>query len=213
MMDKRILWSVPVVAVVVTLLAAAFIAVHPVKAGTPTAACPDGSNTLPCNDVPVYGIEMRAIAAHLAANPKPDYTPLAVDEKKLFQHAFRKVLKETDVYDAPGSNTVVGHIDNGFTFVNAGTEKDGYVNIRPNQWLPKDTLGPPNKAVSKFSGVPLPDGLPSQQFGWMVLDTKPSPAPGAKPIPGTRTIPHYTLLNFYWSELFGGWARYLIGSD
>src|SRR5581483_12245657 len=87
----------------------------------------------------IYGVEMRALAAEMAAHPRPDLSPIPIDEKMLYQRAYRRVIKETDVYDGPGG-AVVGHIDSGFTFVNAGQEKDGWIQIRPNQWLPKDTL-------------------------------------------------------------------------
>src|SRR5260221_7317724 len=49
----------------------------------------------------IYGIEMRAIIAEMAAHPVPEVTPLPIDEKMLNQRAYRKVIKETDVYNAP----------------------------------------------------------------------------------------------------------------
>jgi hypothetical protein len=163
-------------------------------------------------EIPVYGVEMRAVAAQMAAHPRPELTPIPIDEKMLYQRSYRRVVKETDVYDAPGGN-VVGHIDAGFTFVNAGKEVDGYIQIRPTQWLPKDALGPVNRAISHFSGVAMPDGMPTQAFGWILLDTKPSKTPGAKPIAGTQTIRRYTLVNLFAVERVGDWDWFLIGPD
>src|SRR5262245_10256512 len=219
---KRFLWLA--VAVVVVIVAG--VSIRAVYADAPGVSwqsanaqnaadkAAGGTAAIPCmNNVGVYGVEMRALAAEMAAHPNPGLAPIPVDERKLYEHSFRKVLKETDVYDGPGSTNVVGHIDNGFTFVNAGDEKNGYVEIRPNQWLPKDTRGPPNKAVSKFSGVLLPDGMPDRAFGWMVLDTKPSKVPGARPVPGTPEIKHYTLLNFFAVENVDGWDWLMVGPD
>ena len=207
---KRIAWCVLLATLIV---AAVLIAVRQVNAAGPTSCQGAATNSATCDNVPgVYGMEARALAAEMAAHPTPGLTPIPVDERQLYQHSFRKVLKETDVYDSP-SGKAIGHIDNGFTFVNAGQEKDGYIEIRPSQWLPKDVLGLPNKAVSKFSGVMLPNGMPTIPFGWMVLDTKPSRTPGAKPISGTPEIKHYTLLNFFAVENVDGWDWYEIGPN
>lgn len=180
------------------------------------ASCADDStsaNKPGCAvDPGIYGIQMRAIMAEMHAHPRPDLTPIPIDERMLFQRAYRKVIKETDVYSGP-NGAVVGHIDNGFTFVNAGQEKEGWIQIRPDQWLPKDTLGPANKAVSKFSGVALPNGLPAQPFAWILLDTRPSPTPGAKPAADAPLVKRYTLVNLFAVENVDGWDWMLIGPD
>ena len=160
----------------------------------------------------VYGLEARALNAEMTANPAPNLTPIPINEKELYQKSFRKVTKATNIYDGPGGN-VIGHMDAGFEYVNAGTEQNGFVHITPSQWLPKETLGPVNNVVSKFSGVLLPDGLPDRPFGWMVVDTKPSRSPGALPPPGTQFIRQYTLLNFFAVETVDGWDWYLIGPN
>ena len=148
----------------------------------------------------------------MAAHPVPDLTPVPINERELYSRAYRRVMTETDVYDAPNGK-VVGHIDNGFSFVNAGIVQDGWVQIRPGQWLPDKTLGVINKAISKFSGVALPNGFPSITFAWMLLDTKPSHTPGGQPPSGTTLIKRYTLVNLFASETVDGWQWYLIGPD
>ncbi len=208
-MSKRTLFWI-VVTCALSLLAVRIVSADPGDTG----CTPDNTaNPVECPaDVPVYGLEMRAVAAQMAAHPRPEVTPLPIDEHLLYSKGYRKVIKETDVYDAPNGN-VVGHIDNGFTFVNAAPGKDGWFQIRPNQWLPADVLGPVNKAVSKFAGVILPDGMPDQPFGWILLDTKPSPFPGAQPDPKTPMAKRYTLVNFFAVEKVNGWDWYLIGPD
>ena len=179
---------------------------HADPGDTPPCSAPD------CADVGVYGVEMRALAAEMAAHPRPDLQPIPIDEKMLYQRAYRRVMKETDVYNAP-NGAVVGHIDAGFNFVNAGREVDGWIQIRPDQWLPKAALGPVNKAVSKFSGVALPNGFPDRPFAWILLDTKPSRTPGGKPLQDTPTIRRYTLVNLFATEKVDGWEWYLIGPN
>ncbi len=160
----------------------------------------------------IYGIEMRALTAQMAAHPVPEVTPVPVDEKLLFSRAYRRVMQETDLYDQPNGK-VVGHIDSGFNFVNAGREKDGFIEIRTNQWVQSKVLGPVNKAVSKFGGVTLGNGLPSISFGWVLLDTKPSRTPGAHPISGTPEMKRYTRVNIFATQDIDGWTWYLVGPD
>jgi L,D-transpeptidase-like protein len=212
MRKSRVVWVG--IAFVGALVLASAVTISRADSGSPSP-CTDARTVASPDcppDVGVYGVEMRAIAAQMAAHPHPELTPIPVDEKMLYQRAYRRVVKETDVYDAPGGN-VVGHIDAGFTFVNAGKVVDGWVQIRPAQWLPQDALGPVNKAVSKFSGVAMPDGMPTQAFGWILLDTKPSKTPGAKPTPGTLSVKRYTLVNLFATERVGDWEWYLIGPD
>jgi hypothetical protein len=210
MFRSRVVW------VVIVLVVVSFPgrAIHADPGGADSCAARDAAIATPGCGVAtsIYGVEMRALAAEMAAHPRPDLSPIPIDEKMLYQRAYRRVIKETDVYDGPGG-TVVGHIDSGFTFVNAGQEKDGWIQIRPNQWLPKDTLGPVNKAVSKFSGVALPDGLPAQPFGWVLLDTRPSRTPGAKPDDAARALKRYTLINLFATENVDGWDWFLVGPN
>lgn len=197
-MKRRVL----LVAVLAALLTSLF------SAGVPASADDQpGDNT---NQV--YGAEMRAILAEMAANPTPRVTRLPIDEKQLFSRAYRRIMKETPIYDGPNGQ-VIGKIDAGFNFVNAGRVQDGFVEIRPGQWLPDNVLGPVNKAVSKFSGVTFENGLPATSFGWVLLDTKPSKSPGARPVSGTPEMKRYTLVNIFASVDVDGWLWYLVGPD
>ncbi|MHB8628011.1 MAG: L,D-transpeptidase [Aggregatilineales bacterium] len=195
----------------VLTLALAGLAVPAQAAGDPN--CPTGQTCPTVVSVPttgLYGVEARTVAALMAAHPTPGLAPVPIDLRQLYDRAYRRVMDATDVYDAPNGH-VIGHIDAGFNFVNAGTVQEGWVEIRPGQWLPEKILGPVNKAVSKYSGVALPDGLPALQFGWVLLDTKPSPTPGAQPITGTTAIKRYTLVNLFASEDVDGWTWFLVG--
>jgi hypothetical protein len=198
---------------VLTLALAAFAV--PVRAAdVPNCSTVSTAATCPAaNGVTgIYGIEARTLAAQMAAHPTPDLTPVPINERELYSRAYRRVMTATDVYDGPNGN-VIAHIDNGFSFVNAGIVQNGWVEIRPGQWLPDKTLGVVNKAISKFSGVALPNGFPSITFAWMLLDTKPSRTPGGLPPSGTALIKRYALVNLFASETVDGWQWYLIGPD
>ncbi len=217
------LWFIVIPVVTITFfgLAAGIRTAQAVNADAP---CKSDSNTEisaieNCgNELGLYGMEMRAIRAEMATDPVPNLAVAPVDERTLYQKSFSKVVKSTDIYDGPSGANVVGKftiVGSNFRFVNAGNEENGYVQIAPTQWVPKTALGPPNKSVSKFSGVLLPAGIPDRPFGWMVGggDIKPSKMPGAKPVNGTKPIPHYALLNIFAVENVDGWDWYLIAPD
>jgi hypothetical protein len=201
---------------VIIVLIALFAQGTPISRADPGTKepCPDGgANTLDCSADPgVYGVEMRTLAAEMAANPAPGLTPIPVNPKTLYGRAYRRVLRETDIYDAPDGKAV-GHIDAGLNFVNAGQDVNGWVRIGPNQWLPKEALAPVNSTVSKFSGVALPDGFPERPFGWILVNTQPSRVPGAKPLAGTPAVRRYTLVNLFAVETIDSWNWYLIGPN
>lgn len=188
----------------------------------PASADPDTKNTTPCaadnaadpgcGDVSVYGTDARALAAEIATEPTPPVDRIPVDEKLLYARPFRKVIKIGPVYDAPNGN-VIGKMDDGFQFVNAGRVVNGFVEIRTGQWIPEDALGPMNKSVSHFSGVTIRGGMPSRPFAWMLLDTRPSRTPGTKPLRETPEIKRYTLVNIYAIQVVDTWEWYLIGPD
>jgi hypothetical protein len=199
-------------AALVTVFAAVLLPISPAKADGGATCAPTNVSQTGCSSVGVYGTEMRALLAEIAANPTPNVQTIPIDEKLLYARAFRKVVKPGPIYDGPDGN-VIGNLDEGFQFVNAGRGQNGWVEIRPGQWLPEDSLGPINKAVSKFAGVLLPDGMPARPFGWVLLDTRPSLTPGARPLKGTPELKRYTLVNIFAVQVVDGWEWYLVGPD
>jgi hypothetical protein len=191
----------------------------PAHADTPSNPCANNNtaeNTIisdcAASGRGVYGIEGRALAAIMAAHPSPEVNPIPVDEKILGQHSYRRVNGETDIYNGP-NGTVVGHLDSGFNFVDAGQDVNGWTEILPNQWLPDKILGPANNIVSRFTGVLLPDGIPEIPFGWLVVNVRPSRLPGVPASTDVPIVPRYTRVNFFAVEKVGDWDWYLIGPD
>ncbi len=174
--------------------------------------CPD-SKTIGCNDVPsIDDVDPAVLAAEMTASPAPDFSALPVNPKVIYARAYRRVLQETDVYDAPSGN-IVDHIAKGLTFVNGGAAVNGWVQIGRTQWLPETVVGPMNNTVSKFSGVLLPDGLPKTAFGWIVTTTQPSKTPGAKPEADAPTFKRYKLVYLFALKNVASWNWYLVGPD
>ncbi len=199
--------------VAVALLAALLLPSLPAAADPGGAVnCAANQNLPECTQPTVYGVEMRAIAAEMALNPAPNFPQLTVEDSVIYRRAFRRVEKPTTIHDAPNGN-VIGSYPEGFIFVNAGRGKDGWVQVAQGAWVQESALGPINKAVSKFSGIQLPDGLPTRPFAWMLLDTRPSRTPGAKPVAGTEEVKRYTMVNIFAVAVVDTWEWYLIGPD
>ncbi len=201
-----------------TLCAVVMLAVTMLNVGVSHAdpggntPCVDGT-LVDCTDVPsIAAVDPGQLAAEMAAHPYPDLHPTLVDDKVLYGRAYRQVRQETDIYDMP-NGAVVGHIERGLNFVNAGQAQHGWVQIGRSQWVPQDAVGPINDTVSKFSGVLLPEGLPKVAFGWVVTTTQPSQTPGAKPEPATASIKRYTPVNLFAVATRDSWNWYLIGPN
>jgi hypothetical protein len=166
-----------------------------------------------CPDVPnMDDVDMQQLAAEMVAHPRPELSPIPVDEKMLYGRAYRKVLHATDVYGVP-NGTVVGHIDPGLNFVSAGRAVNGWVQIGRDRWVPQDAVGPINNTVSKFSGVALGNGFLPHAFGWIVTTTQPSRTPGVKAEKDTPQIKRYTLVYLFAVKTIDSWDWYMIGPD
>ncbi len=123
---------------------------------------------------------------------------------------WRLVNGPVAIYDAPGGSPV-NSIDEGFNFITVLSWEGDWAQINYGQWVYRpDHLEPAQ--VSEFSGVLTPP-YPERLFGWMLLHTKPSPAPGAAPLPGAEEIPRYARFTVYTTAQVGEWEWYLIGPD
>jgi hypothetical protein len=165
-----------------------------------------------CFEKGVFDAMMDVLEPEMTANPVPALESLPVSEEVIYRRAFRRVMQATAVYDAPGGN-VIGGLEPGFIFVNAGRGNNGWTQIAPGRFVPDEMLGRINTAVSKFSGVLLPDGMPRFQFAWVLEDVIPSAYPG-QPHPETGTeYKRYQLVNIFATQVIDGWEWYLIGPN
>lgn len=197
-------WSV---LVIVILLSQLLIGVE-IRADGPEVVCPIGAAGR-CVTGNLSATEMRAIAAEIALHPHPDVTPLTVDESMLYNRNYQRVLQAVTIFDAPDGNPI-GTLDPGFNFVTTLNRAGTWVEVNPGQWIQEEYLG--GARVSHFTGVLL-NSSPIYPFAWFLLDTRPSPRPGAEPVPGTAYTPRYTLTNIYAFAEVDGWLWYLVGPD
>ncbi len=154
-----------------------------------------------------WGISERVIRKH----PRPGLTSLAVDNKLLYDRAYRRVTEAASLHDAPGGN-VVGTLDTGFNFVTLLTEQDGWAQITPDRWINSAVLSA-NVPVSAFSGVLLPETELPYPVAWTVANTYPSDYPGGEAAEDSDLILRYTPLYLYSTVEVDSWLWYQVGPD
>lgn len=155
--------------------------------------------------------ECRAI---IEANPEPNVTNIAVDGFTLSQYSFWRVGPQpVNTYDAP-NGAVNGQIPQGFNFVNAVNQVEGWIQSEDGYWI--NQADSYYVSPSNFTGVTLPENW-NQPFGW-ILDTTgiyASSVPGGEPDSSTGLVPlHYQRFNIFAEVLAeDGWVYYMVGPD
>ncbi|GAB4444981.1 MAG: hypothetical protein Kow00120_14840 [Anaerolineae bacterium] len=187
--------------------AAAFPA-DPVDPDAPGANCNPASGE--CQYASLSPIELRAANAAAAAGQAVRTTPLEANlGDYLWFDYWRLIDGPVTVYDAPHGNPI-GSIDAGFNFVSVlSWEGNDWAQINYGQWVSAAHLK--RSEVSSFSGLLIPEP-PDRPFGWMLLDTHPSYAPGGARDLETYVL-RYTPITVYASAEVDGWNWYLIGPD
>jgi len=155
--------------------------------------------------------ECRAI---IEANPEPEVTEIAVDGSTMAQYSFWRVGPQAvTTYDTPGGNPS-GQIPQGFNFVNAVNQVDGWIQSEDGAWI--NTADGYYVEPSYFTGVLLPEGW-NQPFGWIldITGIYASSYPGGPPDENTGLVPlHYQRFNIFAEEVDDeGWTWYMVGPD
>lgn len=155
-----------------------------------------------------------ACRAIIEGNQEPNVTEIAVDGSTMAQYSFWRVGPHAvNLHDAPGGN-VIGQKPEGFNFVNAINQVDGWIQGEDGSWISMNDgyyVEP-----TYFTGVLLPENW-NQPFGW-ILDTTgiyASSYPGGPPDESTGLVPlHYQRFNIF-AEAEGddGWIYYMVGPD
>lgn len=156
----------------------------------------------PCSDA-----ASAACVAEIQAHPAPDVQPIAVNKREVGAYSFYRVMPDTDLYDAP-NGSVVGRMDNGFSFVIVYEVKDGFARLRSGQWVPRSSLK--QTYASSFSGVVIDHPL-AYPMAWVIQASIPSNAPGASNDKSTPAIGRYTRVFIYQTVHIGSWDWYLVG--
>ncbi len=177
------------------------------------AATPEGQTPqLPgdCVEHPgMSALELRAAEAEMIVHPTPDVIQVPYDYDVVWTRAYRRILGDVIIYDAPNGNPI-GQLATGYNFVTIINEKDGFTQINYGQWVPKDYIT--WATVSEFSGVEIAT-QPKRPFAWMLAEARPSRHPGGPQDKAADIIPRYTLMNVYGIEYADGWEWYLVGPN
>jgi hypothetical protein len=177
------------------------------------AATPEGQTPQLPGDCVVHSgmsaLELRAAEAEMIAHPVPDVIQVPYDEDVVWTRAYRRILGDAIIYDAPHGNPI-GQLAAGYNFVTVINEKDGFIQINYGQWVPKEQIT--WATVSEFSGVEIAT-QPRRPFAWMLSEARPSRHPGGPQDETAEIIPRYTLMNIYGIEYADGWEWYLVGPN
>lgn len=194
----RALWILGVIA----LLAPLGIAPQPARAN----ACFGVVESAECR----FGLpaaEYEALLGAMTAHPAPAVVPIGADAAELRRYSLWQLdRKNVTLYDSPGG-APLGTVDPGYTFVVPKTQVEGWMEIEPGKWVSRSNLN--GTRASSFTGVRL--GALPYPMGWIVRATKPSRAPGLNAVRSTPTLPQYTRVYIYRTEVVGEWEWYLVG--
>ena len=150
----------------------------------------------------------------MAAYPEPNVENINQDRYTLSAYSFWRIGPQpVPAYDAPGGN-VVREIPQGFNFVNAVNQVDGWIQSETGEWI--STNDGYYVSPSGFTGVSLPEGW-NQPFGWILDITGiwASTTPGGPSTSESGLIPlHYERYNIFAEEVDAeGWTWYMVGPN
>lgn len=157
---------------------------------------------------PDYGLS----ANELAAINEVELQYLEPDQKLMHDRRYMSVTGTTPVYDAPGGN-VVRTISEGFNYVTASTDDNGWTQINDGEWVQSEFLTDVNWNVSSFTGILLPDEMPEYTIAWALVNMYPSKTPGGNPSESFDLIYRYTELHIFATEIVDGFRWYQVGED
>lgn len=137
---------------------------------------------------------------------------LAPETDLMHDRWYMRIEGTVPVYDAPNGN-IKRTIDEGFNFVTALEQIDGWTKINGDEWVQSAHVQESNWVVSSFTGYELPDGLPENYtIAWALVNMYPSAEPGGDPSEDFDFIYRYTTLYIDEVATVDGHRWYHIGS-
>lgn len=137
---------------------------------------------------------------------------LEPNQDLMHDRRYMSVTGTATVHDAPGGNAI-RTISEGFNFVTAGVNQDGWTQINNGEWVQTEFLTDVNWNVSSFTGILLPDELPDYTIAWALVNMYPSKTPGGTPSESFDLIYRYTELQIFATEIVDGFRWYQVGED
>lgn len=157
---------------------------------------------------PSYGLT----ASELAEIEEVTLNYLEPNQTLMHDRRYMHVTGTVAVYDAPGGN-VIRTIDEGFNYVTALEDANGWTRINGDEWVQTTNLTDVSWNVSAFTGIVLPEELPSYTIAWALVNMYPSKTPGGTPSEDFDLIYRYTELHIFATEIVDGFRWYQIGPD
>ncbi len=177
----------------------------------PAAVAQDTAENTDTNLEPPAGLS----AAEIAALPEVEFMRPEPDRHLMHDRRYMRVLGDNDIYQSPRGYVARG-MPNGFNFVTAISDVDGWTRINANEWIPTDYLQDVNSVVSNFTGVFLPEESLPYVLAWALESVYASPKPGVEHLQEGKPedkIERYQLLKIYATEVVYGFNWYQIGAN
>lgn len=149
--------------------------------------------------------------AEMNAEPEPPVAALAVDHGAMAGYTYMRVVASypVTVYSAPYYGYPLYQIDPGFNFVTPRQERGDWVEINPDEWIPRQYLE--WVEPSSFGGVFI-QAEPARPFGWFLETMYASDRPGGPAVFTEATHVHrYQIAYIYATVNVDGLNWYLVG--
>ena len=153
----------------------------------------------------VCGIGQSAIHAY----PRPDVTPLEIDEELLYDRDYRQLSSAVTIYDAPAGASVET-LGAGYSFVTVLDESDGWLKIDDGRWISHIDVEEPY-TPSRFAGVLLPQETLPYTMAWTLRHLRGAETPGGEESANNRFLYRYSRVNIYSTVEVNGYNWYQIG--
>lgn len=154
-----------------------------------------------------------ALLEEMARYSEPEVRSLEPNRDEIYRYAYWRLDAPNGItiYNAPGGSPIKV-LDPGYHYVSAYSYQDGWVEINPGQWVRDDdhTYG---VRPSEFAGVFLDKDDLKYPMLWVLVNSYPSPYPGAEPDKTAAVIPRYTRASIFATVRVDGWEWYLVSPD
>jgi len=158
-----------------------------------------------------YGLlawEYDALLPQMLAHSPKSLPRVGVDSAELRRYSLYQLpRRDVTFYDAPNGNPM-DKVDPGYAFTGVREQRDGWVRVDGDRWLPADQLS--GTRASGFSGVLL-DGYPPFPLLWMARNVHAAEVPGGKMLRRLPVLAKHTLYYIFKTVRVGDWDWYLIG--
>jgi len=152
--------------------------------------------------------EYDALLPQILSHSPKSLPRVGVDGAELRRYSLYQLpRRDVTFYDAPNGNPM-DKVDPGYAFTGVREQRDGWVRVDGDRWLPADQLS--GTRASGFSGVLL-SGYPPFPLLWMARSVHAAEVPGGKMLQRLPVLAKHTPYYIFKTVRVGNWDWYLIG--